>query len=46
MKGTKLCLLGISIALLGISVATNNIVALGAALVGVILNIAGLFVKD
>ncbi len=46
MKGTKLCLLGISIVLAGIAVSTYNFWAIAAAVVGIIFTITGLCVKD
>ena len=46
MKGTKLGLLGVCFGLTGIAIATNNDAAFILAFLGVVMAVAGLFVKD
>lgn len=46
MKGIKLGILGVTIALLGIAFASNNVLAIGCAAIGVVLAIIGYFWKD
>lgn len=46
MKGIKLGIAGVCVSLLGIVFAMNNFVAIVAAAVGLLLAIAGCFVKD
>ena len=45
MKGIRLGLLGIALGLLGLSFATNHILAIALAAVGVLVALAGCFVK-
>ena len=46
MKGIKLGVTGICASLLGIAFALNNILAIVGASVGLLLAIAGYFIKD
>ena len=46
MKGIKLGILGVCVGLLGISLGTLNFFAICGAALGVVLAIAGCFVKD
>lgn len=46
MKGVKLGLLGVSLGIVGLAGASNNVIAVAFAFVGVTVSIAGFFVKD
>jgi len=46
MKGIKIGIAGVCVSLLGIAFATNNVLAIGGASVGLLLAVAGCFVKD
>lgn len=46
MKGIKLGISGVCISLFGIACATNNIIAVCGAALGLLLSLAGCFVKD
>lgn len=46
MNGIKIGILGVCISFLGVAFATNNIVTISAASVGLLLSIVGCFVKD
>ena len=46
MKGIKVSIVGICVSLLGIAFATNNIIAISGAGIGLLLSFVGCFLKD
>lgn len=46
MKGIKTGIVGICLGLLGIALSTNNALAYGCATIGLLVAIAGCFIKD
>ena len=46
MKGIKLGIVGICLSLFGIAFATNHIIAISGAALGLIVSFAGYFAKD
>lgn len=46
MTGIKISIVGICVSLFGLAMATNNIIAISAAAVGLVISIIGCIVKD
>ena len=46
MKGMKMGLFGISLGLVGVSFGTNNIIAIGLAVLGALMALIGCFIGD
>ncbi len=45
MRGVKIGIVGICVSLMGLSIATNNVAAIGGAVMGFILSLIACFVK-
>ena len=46
MKGIKLGIVGLCVSLLGLAFATNNVGAMAASFIGMVVAVIGCFIKD
>lgn len=46
MKGIKIGIVGVCISLLGMALSTNNAIAYGCAIIGLLISIIGCFIKE